>query len=134
MSLVLYPYVYMTARASFLRQSHAQIEVARTLGQTAWGSFLRVALPLARPGIAVGVSLAMMECLNDIGAVTFFGVRTLTLGIYNTWLAQGDLAGAAQIALVQGAASLADAPPGAGGGGGNRTRVPEPLRARPLRA
>ena len=100
MSLVLYPYVFLTARASFIRQSATQIEVARTLGQTAWGAFFRVALPQARPAIAVGVSLALMECLNDIGAVGFFGVRTLSLGIYTTWLAQGNLGGAAQIAAV----------------------------------
>jgi iron(III) transport system permease protein len=100
LSLVLYPYVFLTARASFVRQPHAHLEVARTLGQSPWGAFYKVALPLARPAIAVGVSLAMMECLNDIGAVGFFGVRTLSLGIYTTWLAQGNLGGAAQIAAV----------------------------------
>ena len=91
MSMVLYPYVFLTARASFIRQPATQLEVARALGQTAWGAFRSVALPLARPGIAVGVSLALMECLNDIGAAGFFGVRTLSLGIYTTWLAQGNL-------------------------------------------
>lgn len=100
MSMVLYPYVFLTARASFLRQPATQIEVARALGQTPWGAFRRVALPMARPAIAVGVSLALMECLNDIGAAGFFGVRTLTLGIYSTWLSQGNLGGAAQISAV----------------------------------
>jgi iron(III) transport system permease protein len=100
LAMVLYPYVYLTSRASFLRQAPAQLEVARTLGQTALGAFLRIALPLARPAIAVGVSLAMMECLNDLGAVNFFGVRTLSVGIYTTWLSQGNLGGAAQIAAV----------------------------------
>jgi iron(III) transport system permease protein len=100
LSLVLYPYVYLTARTSFMRQSTAQLEVARTLGRSAWGAFFSVALPLARPAIAVGVSLAMMECLNDIGAAGFFGVQTLSLGIYTTWLGQGNLGGAAQIAVV----------------------------------
>ena len=100
LSMVLYPYVYLTARASFIRQPAAQLEVARALGQTPWGAFRTVALPLARPGIAVGVSLALMECLNDIGAAGFFGVRTLTLGVYTTWLSQGNLGGAAQIAAV----------------------------------
>ena len=100
MSLVLYPYVFITARASFMRQSVSHLEVARTLGRTPTGAFFTVALPLARPAIAVGVSLAMMECLNDIGAVEHFGVRTLTLGIYSTWLGRGNLGGAAQIALV----------------------------------
>lgn len=100
LSMVLYPYVFLTARASFIRQPATQMEVARALGQTSWGAFRSVALPLARPGIAVGVSLALMESLNDIGAAGFFGVRTLTLGIYTTWLSQGDLGSAAQIAAV----------------------------------
>ncbi len=100
LSMVLYPYVFLTARASFIRQPATQLEVARALGQTSWGAFRNVALPLARPGIAVGVSLALMECLNDIGAAGFFGVRTLTLGVYTTWLSQGNLGGAAQIAAV----------------------------------
>ncbi len=100
MALVLYPYVFITARASFMRQSVGHLEVARTLGKTPAGVFFTVALPLARPAIAVGVSIAMMECLNDIGAVEHFGVRTLTLGIYSTWLGRGNLGGAAQIAMV----------------------------------
>ncbi len=74
--------------------------MARALGRTPWGAFRNVALPLARPGIAVGVTLALMECLNDIGAAGFFGVRTLTLGVYTTWLSQGNLGGAAQISAV----------------------------------
>jgi iron(III) transport system permease protein len=100
LSMVLYPYVFLTARASFLRQPATQLEVARALGRTPWGAFRNVALPLARPGIAVGVTLALMECLNDIGAAGFFGVRTLTLGVYTTWLSQGNLGGAAQISAV----------------------------------
>jgi len=100
LSLVLYPYVFMTAQASFLRQPTSQLDVARTLGKSQWGAFLSVALPQARPAIIVGVSLALMECLNDIAAVGFFGVRTLTLGIYTTWLGQGNLGGAAQLAGV----------------------------------
>jgi iron(III) transport system permease protein len=100
LSLVLYPYVYLTSRASFIKQRAAQIEVARTLGSSLPQALRRIALPLARPAIAIGVSLAMMECLNDIGAVEFFGVRTLSVGIYATWLGKGNLAGAAQLALV----------------------------------
>ena len=100
MSLVLYPYVFLTARASFMRQSVCHLEVARTLGRTPWQVFTTVALPLARPAIVVGVSLSIMESLNDIGAVEHFGVRTLTLGIYTTWLGRGNLGGAAQIAVV----------------------------------
>ena len=100
LSMVLYPYVFMTAQASFLRQPASQLDVARTLGKTAWGVFFSVALPQARPAIVVGVSLALMECLNDIAAVGFFGVRTLTLGIYSTWLGEGNLGGAAQLSGV----------------------------------
>lgn len=100
MSFVLYPYVYLTSRASFLKQSVCHLEVSRTLGRSAIGTFFSVALPLARPGIVVGVSLAMMECLNDIGAVEYFGVNTLTVGIYTTWLERSNLGGAAQIASI----------------------------------
>ena len=100
LSMVLYPYVFLTARASFIRQPATQVEVARALGRTPWGAFRNVALPLARPGIAVGVSLALMECLNDIGAAGFFGVNTLTLGVYTTWITNGNLGGAAQISAV----------------------------------
>ncbi len=100
MSFVLYPYVYLTSRASFLKQSVCHLEVSRTLGRSATGTFFSVALPLARPGIVVGVSLAMMECLNDIGAVEYFGVNTLTVGIYTTWLERSNLGGAAQIASI----------------------------------
>ncbi len=100
LSFVLYPYVFMTAQASFMRQPTSQLDVARTLGKSSWGAFISVALPQARPAIVVGVSLALMECLNDIAAVGFFGVRTLTLGIYTTWLGEGNLGGAAQLAGV----------------------------------
>src|SRR5690242_14166746 len=96
MSAVLYPYVYITARASFVAQSVCVLEVSRTFSQTFW----QVALPLARPALAAGVALALMETLNDIGAVEFLGVRTLTVAIYNTWLDRNSLAGAAQIACV----------------------------------
>ncbi|TYC51508.1 iron ABC transporter permease [Rhodobacterales bacterium] len=100
MSVVLYPYVYLTTRASFLIQSASTLDVSRTLGASPYGLFFRVALPLARPAIAIGVSLALMECLNDIGAVTFFGVRTLTFSVYDTWLNRSSLGGAAQLALA----------------------------------
>jgi iron(III) transport system permease protein len=100
MSAVLYPYVYITARASFIAQSVCVLEVSRTLGRTAAETFRQVALPLARPALAAGVALALMETLNDIGAVEFLGVRTLTVAIYDTWLDRNDLAGAAQIACV----------------------------------
>src|SRR6478672_5474953 len=100
MSMVLYPYVYITARASFLAQSVCVLEVSRTLGRNAAATFFEVALPLARPALAAGVALALMETLNDIGAVEFFGVRTLTVAVYDTWLDRNSLAGAAQIACV----------------------------------
>ena len=100
MSLVLYPYVYLTARASFIQQSACVLEAARTLGRTPFGTFRAVALPLARPALAAGVTLALMECLNDIGAVEYFGVNTLTVSVYATWLERSNLGGAAQIACV----------------------------------
>lgn len=100
LGFVLYPYVYLTTRAMFLMQSASLLEAARTLGQGRHGMFLRVALPLARPAVAVGASLALMEAINDIGASEFLGVRTLTTSIYATWVNRSDLAGAAQIALT----------------------------------
>jgi len=100
MSAVLYPYVYITARASFLAQSVCVLEVSRTLGRSAAATFWQVALPLARPALAAGAALALMETLNDIGAVEFFGVRTLTVAVYDTWLDRNSLAGAAQLASV----------------------------------
>ena len=100
MASVLYPYVYLTARSSFLAQSVCVLDVSRTLGHNAWSTFKDVALPLARPALVAGVTLALMETINDIGAVEFFGVRTLTVTIYATWLGRGSLAGAAQLAAV----------------------------------
>ena len=100
LSAVLYPYVYLSARASFVQQSICVLEVARTLGRTSAGAFWSVALPLARPALAAGLALALMECLNDLGAVQYLGVSTLTVSIYATWLQRSSLAGAAQIALV----------------------------------
>lgn len=100
MSAVLYPYVYLSARASFVQQSVCALEVARTLGRTPFGVFWSVAVPLARPAIVAGVALALMECLNDLGAVQYLGVVTLTSSVYATWLQKGSLGGAAQIAAV----------------------------------
>ncbi len=100
MSFVLYPYVYLTARASFIQQSANMLEAARLLGRTPWGAFREIALPLARPALAAGVALALMECLNDIGATEYLGVETLTVSVYATWLERSNLGGAAQIACV----------------------------------
>ncbi|MFA7429713.1 MAG: iron ABC transporter permease [Rhodospirillaceae bacterium] len=100
MVLVLYPYVYLLSRAAFLEQSVGVLEASRTLGCTPWQSFIRVGLPLARPSIVVGLTLALMEALNDFGTVDYFAVRTLTAGIFNVWLHMRNLGGGAQIAVV----------------------------------
>jgi iron(III) transport system permease protein len=98
-SSVLYPYVYLAARASLLQQSATIIEVARTLGCGPIVAMLRVALPLARPALAAGTALGMMEVLGDFGAMQYLGVETLTVAIYTTWLQRSSLGGAAQIAF-----------------------------------
>ncbi len=100
MSMVLYPYVYLLSRAAFLEQSVGLLDASRTLGCDPWATFLRVSLPMARPSIATGTALALMETLNDVGTVDFFAVHTLTLGIYDVWLNMGNIGGAAQIAMV----------------------------------
>ncbi|MGE5865946.1 MAG: ABC transporter permease [Rhizobacter sp.] len=100
LGFVLYPYVYLTARAMFLTQPANLLDAARSLGETRWGAFLRVGLPLARPALMVGLSLALLETLNDIGASEFLGIQTLTVAIYTTWVVRSDLAGAAQIACT----------------------------------
>lgn len=100
LGFVLYPYVYIPTRAMFLMQSGNLLDAARTLGISRRRLFWNVALPLARPAVAVGVSLTMMETLNDVGAAEFLGVRTLTVSIYTTWITRNDLPGAAQIALA----------------------------------
>lgn len=100
LSLVLYPYVYLLARAAFLSQSVAVLEVGRTLGNGPWGTFWRVALPLARPAIVAGVTLALMETLADYGTVQYFGVATFTTGLFRVWLGQGEPAAAAQLAAL----------------------------------
>jgi iron(III) transport system permease protein len=100
MTLVLYPYVYLLARAAFLEQSVCVLEVGRTLGRGPWRLFGTVALPLARPAIAGGTALALMETLNDFGAVQHFGVDTFTTGIYRTWFGLGEPVAAAQLASL----------------------------------
>lgn len=98
--LVLYPYVYLLARIAFLEQSTVTLEASRILGCGPWGSFWRVALPLARPAIAAGTALALMETLSDFGTVQYFGVDTFTTGIYRTWFGMGDRLGASQLAAL----------------------------------
>jgi len=100
MASVLYPYVYLSARASFVQQSVCALEVARTLGRTPLQVLWAVALPLARPALAAGVALVLMECLNDLGAVQYLGVPTLTSSVYSTWLQRSNLGGAAQLSSV----------------------------------
>ena len=100
MSFVLYPYVYLLARAAFREQSVCTLEVGRALGCGPWGVFFRVGLPLARPAIAIGTALVAMEVLNDFGTVDFYNVQTLTKGIFIVWLDTYNAGGAAQIALV----------------------------------
>ncbi|AHM03615.1 Ferric iron ABC transporter, permease protein [Roseibacterium elongatum DSM 19469] len=99
LTLVLYPYVYLLARAAFLQQSATAYIAARTLGQGAWQAFFRVSLPIARPSIAGGVLLALMETLADYGTVSYFGVQTFATGIYQSWFSFFDRGAAAQLAL-----------------------------------
>ena len=98
--LVLYPYVYLAARAMFQTQAGLFTEAARMLGAQPWQLARRITFPLARPAIAVGTALALLETLNDIGASEYLGVQTLTLSIFATWLNRGSLAGAAQMACL----------------------------------
>ena len=100
LSLVLYPYVYLLARSSFLEQSINIRDASRTLGCSAWQSFFRISLPIARPAIAVGLALVAMETLNDFGTVDFFAVKSLSAGIYDAWLNMSNLGAAAQIATL----------------------------------
>jgi len=99
LSAVLYPYVYLLARVAFLERGGAMMEAGRSLGLTPWQSFLRVSLPMARPAIAGGTALALMETLSDYGTVSYFGVQTFTTGIVRAWFSLGDRAAAAQLSM-----------------------------------
>ncbi|MCX8508491.1 MAG: iron ABC transporter permease [Rhodobacteraceae bacterium] len=100
LAAALYPYVYMLARAAFREQSGGSYEVARALGTGPFGLFWRVGLPLARPAIAAGTAIVMMETINDYGVVSYFSVQTLTTGIFSTWLEAGNAGGAAQLSSL----------------------------------
>lgn len=100
MALVFFPYVYLLARAAFLEQSVCVLEASRTLGRGPWRSFFGVALPLARPGIVAGLTLALMETLADFGTVEYFAVDTFTTGIYRSWFGMDSRLTAAQLAGV----------------------------------
>tara|TARA_B110000305_G_C19441037_1_gene641876 strand:- start:570 stop:2273 length:1704 start_codon:yes stop_codon:yes gene_type:complete len=97
-SLVLYPYIYLLARSSFMQQSVALHETARVLGADSNRVFWRVALPVARPAIAGGMALVLMETVADYGVVEHFGVPTFTSGIFRNWYAMGEHAAALQLA------------------------------------
>lgn len=109
-ALAVYPYVYLAARAAFVSQSVCALEAARTLGAAPWRTFLTVALPLARPAIAAGASLALMEIAADFGAASYYGAQTITTGVFRAWFSRGDPALAMQLAgllLIAAAAALA---------------------------
>ena len=100
MTLVFYPYVYLLARIAFREQGTAAVEIARTLGRSRPAAFLAVTVPMARPALAAGVALAMMEALADFGTVATFGYRTLTEAIYRVWYGMFDRIAATQLASV----------------------------------
>jgi len=100
LSLVLYPYVYLLGRSTFLEQSAGVMEVSRTLDCGPWTVFYRVALPLARPAVVAGLSLALMETLADYGTVAYFGLGVFTTGIFRTWFGLGDYTSAAKLASL----------------------------------
>jgi len=97
--LVLYPYVYLLARAAFAGQSATTFLAARALGRTPAQAFFAVSLPMARPAVAAGVLLTAMETIADFGTVSYFGVQTFATGIYTSWFSMADRTGAAQLAL-----------------------------------
>ena len=100
MVLVLYPYVYMLARSAFLTQGRGTLDAARILGRNSWGAFFRVALPMARPAIVAGTSLALMETLADFGTVSIFNYDTFTTAIYKTWFGFFNIQAASQLASL----------------------------------
>ena len=97
---VLYPYVYLLTRTAFIERASGMLEASRTLGLGPWRGFFRVSLPLARPAVAAGAALALMETLADYGTVSYFGVQTFTTGIYRAWFSLGDRIAAAQLAAA----------------------------------
>ncbi|WP_152431224.1 ABC transporter permease [Vibrio aquimaris] len=100
LALVLYPYVYLLCRASFMEQNVSLLQSARLLKCSPWESFLRISLPLARPSIAIGLSLVAMETIGDFGTVSYFAVNTLTTAVYDTWLGYSSLTAAAKISAI----------------------------------
>ena len=100
LTFVLYPYVYLLARSAFLEQSVAATDAGRLLGCTPWQNFWRVTVPMARPAVIAGLSLALMETLADFGTVQYFGIDTFTTGIFRTWFGLGDSGAATQLSAV----------------------------------
>ncbi len=100
LGIVLYPYVYLLARAAFAAQSHSQFKAARSLGAAPSGAFFKVALPAARPAIAGGLALVLMECLADFGVAQYFAIPTFSTGIFRSWLAMGDKQAALKLAAM----------------------------------
>ena len=100
LSLVLYPYVYLLARAAFVSQGATQFDAARSLGASPRRAFFKIALPAARPAIAGGIALVLMETLADYGVVDYFAVPTLSTGIFRTWFAMGEKTAALKLAAV----------------------------------
>ena len=100
MSLTLYPYVYLMARAALLEQAPSTYDAARTLGAGRLRTFRTVVLPLARPSLAAGVALVMMEVLTDFATVQYFGVRTVSVGVYLTWKGTYDFQAATQLSML----------------------------------
>ncbi|MDX1654004.1 MAG: iron ABC transporter permease [Candidatus Competibacteraceae bacterium] len=100
MTLTFYPYVYMLTRAAFIGQGRSSLEAARVLGLGPWTAFLRVAVPTARPAIAAGLALVLMETLADFGTVAIFNYDTFTTAIYKAWFGLFNLPAAAQLASL----------------------------------
>lgn len=100
LALVLYPYVYLMCRASFMEQNVSLLQSARLLKCSPWESFRRISLPLVRPSMAVALSLVAMETVGDFGTVSYFAVNTLTTAVYDTWMNYSNLTAAAKISAV----------------------------------
>ncbi len=99
-SFVLYPYVFLLTRSTLINQSNNVIDAARSLGATGVERLFNIILPLARPAVAAGITLALMETLADYGTVQYFGVDTFTTGIFRTWFGFGEPATAAQLSSI----------------------------------
>jgi iron(III) transport system permease protein len=100
LALVLYPYLYLIARTAFLEQGSHLFQVSRSLGQKPWQSFRRIAMPLCRPAIVVGLMFIGAEALGDFATVHYFAVNTLTTAVYDSWLGHGSLSAAAKISIL----------------------------------